>query len=727
MPQSRVSHFVDRQAMLKDTADLLSNRTSEEIVVLLGMGGSGKTQLALDFCRQAEEKFGFMAVIWINASSPVSVMQSYRTIAKKISKSQQDDANDEDVISLVQDTLRDWKHPWLLVFDNYDNPKAFQTSSIRRYIPSGKSRRVLFTSRHEDSARLGHKVEVSDMTENESLKVLLQRMPLNDEESFHGKEIAASLGYLALALDQAGSYLRARNLRLCDFISHYHKRKEVILKAIPDEWEYRRTIGDDEEKETNLRIFTTWELSFEQITGHEREIQQKEHFLSLAALFDATAISERYFEAYFNAKNPEWMAIFSSEGKWDSDKLGDLLAEFRKLSLLQLPNYAVDVHFFSIHPVVRDWIQVRKSRETRQQFAEEFITTLTSYLENVDNDSLSLETKQESLLHNDSCVGHNKWLLCGSSSFSLENRPDAASLFAHFYSDQGQYSEAEKLCEQALIVNEKKLGPMHRWTLHMVENLANVYSRQSRFDEAEKLYERVLDVEGKLGATHCDTHVAIGNLANVYVEKGRYDEAEKLLHRALIDGEENLGATHHDTLTVVRDLAQLYSLQSRYDEAEKLCERALTGDKEQLGATHPKTLSTMHVMAYAYAAQCQYDEAEKLYKEVLIVRKEKLGATHPDTLSAAQGRHDEAEKLYKEALIDSKEKLGATHPDTPSIKHNLANLYTLQGRYNEAKKLYKEASIDSKEESGATYSHLAVLYRKQGRYDEASKLDNDST
>ena len=53
---------------------------------------------------------------------------------------------------------------------------------------------------------------------------------------------------------------------LCDFVSHYHKRKEVILKALPDDWEYWRTISD-EERETSLNLFTTWELSLEQISG----------------------------------------------------------------------------------------------------------------------------------------------------------------------------------------------------------------------------------------------------------------------------------------------------------------------------------------------------------------------------------------------------------------------------------------------------------------------------
>ena len=614
VPPSRVFYFVNRPTVLADISDRLSNDTSERIVVLLGMGGSGKTQLALEFCRQAEKDMGFVAVVWINASSPVSVMQSYKAVAKKILKNQEGDANSENLISLIQDTLRDWKYPWLFVFDNYDNPRAFQSPSIRDYIPSGGNGRILFTSRHVDSARLGHKIEVSGMTENESLEVLLRRVPRNDEESFHGKQIAFTLGYLALALDQAGSYLRARNLRLRDFISHYHKRKEVILQAIPDEWEYRKVIND-EEKETNLRIFTTWELSFEQINGHEKEIQQKDHFLSLAAFFDITIISERYFEAYFNEAKPEWMMIFSSENAWDGYKLGDVLAEFNKLSLLQKSEQALNGQIFAIHPVVRDWIQIRKSRGARQQFAEEFITTLESYLENVDNSNLTLETKQETLLHINSCVRSNKDLLSGSSRWSLDDRPSAASWFADFYRDQGRYNEAEKLYERALTGSEERLGATHPNTLGTVENLAIVYQNQGRYDEAEKLYERALSGnEERLGATHPDTLRTVQNLAIVYQNQGRYDEAEKLYERALSGSEEKLGATHPNTLGTVENLAIVYQNQGRYDEAEKLYERALTGKEEKLGATHPDTLGTVQNLAIVYRNQGRYDEAEKLYE-----------------------------------------------------------------------------------------------------------------
>jgi tetratricopeptide (TPR) repeat protein len=553
--------------------DRFLNHTSSRTIVLLGMGGSGKTQLALEFCRQAEEELGFMAVIWIDASSPASVAQSYKTIAKNISNDRQDDVESDATISLVHNALRGWKQRWLVVFDNYDNPKAFQSQGIRHFIPSGNNGCILFTSRHADSTRLGYSITVSGMNDSESLSLLLQRLPLNEEEKIHGREIASALGNLALALDQAGAYIRARNLKLKDFILHYNKRKELVLREVPDEWEYRRVLKDAE-RETFLSVFTTWELSFEQISGNSEEKESKDHFLTLAAFFDNKNISERYFQAHFNLDGPEWMDMFSTERKWDSHKLGDVLAELRKLSLLQTSGQQTNELQFSLHPVVRDWIKLRKSRDMQQQFAAESTTALANYLQNIHNNEISLEIQQETALHIDACVQNAKEFLEGLPYFTLSYLPSKASWFAGFYRNQGRYDEAEELYKRVLAGREGKLGPTHPDTLGTVENLANVLTDKGRYDEAEELYKRALaGREGKLGPTHPDTLRTVENLAIVLADKGRYDEAEELYKRVLAGREAKLGPTHPKTLRTVQNLVMFLEKQDRSREAKSLRDR----------------------------------------------------------------------------------------------------------------------------------------------------------
>jgi hypothetical protein len=176
VPRKTVSHFVTRHTLLTEVTNQLLDCQSSRTVVLLGMGGSGKTQLALEFCRRAEKSLAFMAVVWIDASSPSSVEQSFKVIAKQISKDRHEESNIESTVSFVQDILSAWNQRWLAVFDNYDNPRAFQSRGILSYLPTSDCGSILLTSRHADSARLGHLIEVSGMNESESLNLLLQRV-----------------------------------------------------------------------------------------------------------------------------------------------------------------------------------------------------------------------------------------------------------------------------------------------------------------------------------------------------------------------------------------------------------------------------------------------------------------------------------------------------------------------------------------------------------------------
>lgn len=89
-------------------------------------------------------------------------------------------------------------------------------------------------------------------------------------------------------------------------------------------------------RETLLSVFTPWELSFEQIRGDDSKSTNYGYFQTFAALFDNSEVSESDFRARFNKRPPEWRSISSTGGQWESGKLGAVLAQFQKLSLLQI-------------------------------------------------------------------------------------------------------------------------------------------------------------------------------------------------------------------------------------------------------------------------------------------------------------------------------------------------------------------------------------------------------
>ena len=264
VPSSRLSHFVGRSSVfgeIKKTID--SSATSPTVIVITGAGGQGKTQVALEFCHRNIATFN--AIFWIDSSSEVAATRSYEKVLRLLNGKNSPEKS-HDTKAAVKDLLRIREKPWLLVFDNFDDPKSFK--NLTSFFPQSKGANknaILVTSRHVSSSRLGKSIPLTGLNEEEGLELLLSRsggVPKTDigaQESKEGKVIVMKLGYLALAIDQAAAYISIRQLPLGMFMEHFEKRREFILESTPQSlWEYRtRTTNELGQSAQNLSVLTT--------------------------------------------------------------------------------------------------------------------------------------------------------------------------------------------------------------------------------------------------------------------------------------------------------------------------------------------------------------------------------------------------------------------------------------------------------------------------------------
>ena len=267
VPSLHVARFFGRQALLSKVKESLNIEGNgyprRRVSVLLGMGGQGKTQLALEYCRTARDEGRFKTIFWLNASSPGTLSGSYDRIAAKIlpsnlksplasplispststvvspvtspnvgvksafieeshSANQTLPKNDKETFE--RGIIDQWEHPWLIVLDNFDHPSAFK--NIQDHLPQGDHGTLLFTSRHIDSTRIGNVIEVTGMTDDEGVDLLLHQSRCEKTEAISevARAIVRSLGGLPLAIDQAGAYIYSRRLPLNEFPSHFAER-----------------------------------------------------------------------------------------------------------------------------------------------------------------------------------------------------------------------------------------------------------------------------------------------------------------------------------------------------------------------------------------------------------------------------------------------------------------------------------------------------------------------
>jgi tetratricopeptide (TPR) repeat protein len=757
VPNRRVSHFFGRKDIINKIDKALSVGPGPHIAVLRGLGGQGKSQLAMEYCHRKKDSSS-PDIFWIDASSESSVISTFVSISGLISTVTDQLHNNDARIAFVNRKFASWPTELLLVFDNYDNPHEFP--NIQDYFPSNKIVSILVTGRHADIGTLvlgqdDNFIELSGLENTAAVDLLEHHSQVKETNSKYGEEIVRRLGYHPLAITQAGTYIRKGGIPLGEFMDVYKQEKEEILKNTPQLSQYRRKLGDTE-NETSLNVFTTWQLSFQQLLSHTSDDDVAVKLLRLLAFFDNKDISEWLFIEFHRnsvidetAKLLEWVDRFTDSQKhWSNRLFKKNLVLLHDFCLLQSVTQDADEYSHaSMHPLIKDWIQLQMGKSACQQYtimaAKILGDILWTYYEN-EHFRLPLFKKQYLVLHliaqkdnNDEDVGIKYEEL--PRDLLIEYTINK-SKFAEFFRLQGLYYIAEPLEVQVMETRKKVLGEEHTDTLTSINNLAFTYWDQGRWDEAEVLEVKVLEIRNRLlGAENEHTLIGMNNLASTYWIQGRYEEAESLWADVLEKRKRARGVEHLDTLASMRNLALAYSGQGRLEEAESLGAQVLEKSKRVLGAEHPDTLTSMNNLASTYSRQGRLEEAELLEAQALEKRKRVLGAEHPRTLMSMnnlaltywrQGRYEEAESLGAQALEKRKRVLGAEHPETLTSMNNLAFTWKRQGRYLEALKLLEECMQLQIRVLGSnhrdTLDSRAVLLEWQAENLEISSLVEES-
>jgi len=691
------------------------------VVVLIGMGGAGKTQLALEYCQRMKNSRKFRAIFWLDVSSRNTLYSSIETAAKHLLPDRVFDTPDGMVTS-VNEFLSRWNERWLLVFDSLDNPQDL--SGIGSFFPVSQCGCILITSRLSGSNELGQSIEMDYMEKEEGLQLLLHSSGGGTDELDAAEEILKLLGNLPLAIDQARAYILKRRLGLRVFLAEYEMRKQSIMQETPHVWQYRRMLPG-KEKGTPLSLLTTWEMSL-QLLGVGEEAAELEKVITLFAFFNPVNIGERLFS---NDADPTSspMSIFKDGGRWNHFKFEDAIVKMQELSLLQFSRNGGGIAV-SLHSMVSEWLRMRLDKSSQPIFLKVAISHLQCHLASIGHSDY--KTRQEGQAHLDTI-----WR--GVESYKLgDHILEGCITFGNFYRDQGRLEDAEMMYKRALAGYEKALGSDHTSTLDTVTNLGVLYAYLGRFRDAEEMYDRALaGCEKALGPYHASTLCTVYNLGSLYGEQGRLEDAEKMYNRALAGYEKAWGPDHTSMLDTINNLGLLYVNQGRFKDAEMLYIRALACYKKALG---PERTFIINLLGLLYTDQGRFRDAEIMYNRALAGYEKALGFEHTSTLDIVnnlgvvyddQGRLEEAEMMYKRALAGYEKAWGPEYISTLDTVNNLGVLYKNLGRLEDAEKMYKRALAGYETELGPEHTstldianNLGVLYQSQGRLEDAEKM-----
>lgn len=272
IPFGRNEDFVGRVSILEELIIRIPPSTKGDIcqrTAIKGLGGVGKTQVALEAAYQVYEHYLNCSIFWVPAVTMSSFENAYREIGKVLNTPGIDD-DKADVKSLVKTAIENYAGNWLLVLDNADDTELLFGSTkcpcIREYLPSNARGSILFTTRSHEIATKFHVQPknirpVEKLSNDEGIDMLqnkLDKSQMCDEE--HTKKLLEFLTYFPLAIKQASAYMAQTQMTTIRYLQFCNSSDELQVELLSKEF-------DDLSRypESKNPVVKTWLISFNHI------------------------------------------------------------------------------------------------------------------------------------------------------------------------------------------------------------------------------------------------------------------------------------------------------------------------------------------------------------------------------------------------------------------------------------------------------------------------------
>ncbi|MFG1774600.1 tetratricopeptide repeat protein [Nocardia salmonicida] len=641
----RAPHFVDRHQVqqLRDT--LLRSSVA---VVVCGMRGAGKTQVAAAYAHEVIAARGPGLVAWVNAENRATLLAGLGEVAARVGVADID-GDSEKSAHRLRDHLSERQEPALLVLDNAANPDRIDT-----FFPVGGVTRVVVTSTDRAFTQFGALVDAGQgFARAESVHYLGEATGLDDPAG--AVLVANDLGHLPLALSAAAATITGRRL---------------------DYGRYRKLLADQ-------RLAAV--LSRRRGSDHPLAVDQA---LLLAIQTVETPTTDSELDTVVRCLLGV-MAMLAPDGVDHAmlpDHDGWLDAALQRCVEGSLLSWSEGGDVVVMHRLVGRVLRERASNTAALgQLAFDATAVMTPLL----FDELEAFQRRE---EGSRVVNHVEALWDATRHADL-GEDTTTVLGARIWATRQLIKAADTTraisqADHTLTDCERILGVDHPFTLLSRNNLAYAYESAGRLTEAIALYERnLLDRVRIQGPVHSDTLSSRTNLAGAYELSGRLTEAIALHEETVLAFIQFVGREHAATLAACNNLATAYLSAERFTNAILLYEKTLNDSSRILGSKDSDTLSCRSNLALAYLSVGRLPEAIAQYEQTLLAHLHILGPKHPNTmvcrgnLAAAyevSGRLPEAIALYEQNHTDRAEILGPDHPSTLLSDHNLANAYSRQ-------------------------------------------------
>ena len=638
-----------------------------------GLGGTGKTQLAAAIAHVLWEQRALDLLLWVNASGPDAVLTSYAQALQDIGEPDPG-AGPEAAAASFLAWLAETDRPWLVVFDDLADAAV-----LDGLWPRGTGGRVLVTARQPGIATRGLHPRVTPVrtfSPREALSYLSTKLHADPDQWIGALDLARDLGYLPIALAQAGALMAETGMDCREYRARFADRISRLAGGQADAYP--------------AIVAATWSLGVD-LAEQLPPGDLARPALALLSLLDANGIPGALLTSRAACA---YLSRFQDGPPVDEEQARAAVYNLARAGLATVDATSaartIRIHAL-VQATVRQNLTAAETEDAARAAADALLQTWprpgvpASFEQAMRDSTARLREVTGLLLWAPECHP-----LLARAGRSLETGRLARPAISYWQS--------------MLDTSAQVLGPSHAQTILARDRLAAAHEAAGHPDDAAAAYERTLtDRERALGPSHPDTLTTRASLAHAYQSAGRTDDAIRLAEHSLAEAERVMGSRHPDTLTARSDAGEAYLNAGMLDQAIAAFGHTLAGREQVLGPAHPDTLTARSNLAHAYRMAGQPRNAIALYERTLADREQAQGPDHPDTLTArgtlasayrAAGLFKEAVAEHKRVLAEWERVGGPDHPDTITARGHLADAYFMASKFRDAIPLYERTLAD---------------------------------
>ena len=718
--------FIGREKLLNDLNKKLhsKNYPLSVINVCAGMGGVGKTQLALQFAHHTKHPYTFKA--WFQSENLTELKHQYIEFAKTIGYRERNPS-----IQTALPYVKNWlsENPgWLLIYDNVNNYEE-----IKDFLPLNGGDIVITTRQH----KWPNSFEVLDidiMSEKESLELVdsLIKRKITEEEKNQLRELVKKAGYLPLALAQIGAYIHKNQTTIMQYFNFYEKYEQEFLAE--------NTLSGGI---NNLPLMITWNITLNAIIKEEKENNNDPslalYILSICSYLAPENISQHLLltcikEIYPDLPFPDLVL----------SKLIGLLWQYSMIKLEE--NGDITLHRLVQAVVRHQHIQASTHKDFKYSplTLKWYCTLLKCIHDEFTYKTGTLEDgiRQKNMLpHLQMLLKHYKEIWPEASDFNVVDIHNDIGIVFFLI---GVSKKAQFHHDLALSLLEKHYGVNHFQTADTLVNLGYVYRSLGDTNQAKKSAMRALSLlEKHYGLNHFKITAPLNCLGDAYRDAGEIREAKKIHLRALPILAKHYGTTHPKFAHILEHLAMDYRDLGDFMQAKLYYEEALKIKKDFFGENHIETAFTLDHLGRTYRNLGDIEKAKEICELALKIKENFFGKDHFELsitldylgrIYRSLGKTRKAKELHERSLKVKENFFGKDHFLTAFTLDQLGRDLRDLGQVEEARELHERAlkikeavfgKDPQKEEFhivATTLDYLASCYRILGKKEQAKNI-----